>query len=143
MEAKIEMSHQGIAVLLGVVLSGGVGLGVEAVGSGAPDVGVVGGVEFLGVESLGASGEAFDAPVVLSGILAWGRDRNCRTHHLPAGQPDNQQAYGCNPGFWAEHLFEGTAGAACALLGLAGGSTVLNPWVAAGVTWACDRSISM
>ena len=34
----------------------------------------------------------------LSGILAWGRDRNCRTHHRPAGQPDNQQAYGCNPG---------------------------------------------
>ena len=77
------MSHQGIAVLLGVVLSGGVGLGVEAVGSGAPDVGVVGGVEFLGVESLGASGEAFDAPVVLSGILAWGRNRDCRTHHIP------------------------------------------------------------
>ena len=142
MEAKIEMSHQGIAVLLGVVLSGGVGLGVEAVGSGAPDVGVGGGVEFLGVESLGASGEAFDAPVVLSGILAWGRNRDCRTHHLPE-QPDNQLAYGCNPGFWAQQLVDGTTGAACALLGLAGGLTVLNPWVAAGLSFGCERSISM
>ena len=131
------MSHQGIAVLLGVVLSGGVGLGVEAVGSGAPDVGVG-----VGVESLGASGDAFDAPVVLSGILAWGRNRNCRTHHLPE-QPDNQLAYGCNPGFWAEQLVTGATGAACALLGVAGGLTVLNPWASTGLSFGCERAISL
>lgn len=130
------MSRQGIAVLLGVVLSG-VGLGVEAVGSGASEVGVGVG----GVESLGASDEALDAPVVLSGLLAWKNERNCRTHHLPE-QPDNQLAYGCNPGIWAEQIVSGATGAACALLGIAGGTTVLNPWVAAGLAYVCDRSIS-